>query len=177
MLIWSTAWQGRMSPKAVTARRSRSTSAPWRSRKKRSAPNIPMSRHRSPANLMMLSDDRTNGRTRLPHPEWSRAVSDQIEATLLPLGLVRPLGAGRSAMPHGFLAHRARFATTRRAGHHMPVGQPLRDGRFWPDAASLVPNIHWEYGLACPSSQMLIPGLTSGQNRSVSVVQFGRKLR
>ncbi len=30
--------------------------------------------------------------------------------------------------------HRARFATTRRAGPE----QPWRDGRFWPDAASLV---------------------------------------
>jgi hypothetical protein len=65
------------------------------------------------------------------------------------------------------LAHRARFATTRRAGHHTPLGQPWRDGRFWPDAASLV----LEYASACPSSSLL----TSGQNRSVSVVQFGRK--
>ncbi len=57
----------------------------------------------------------------------------------------------------------------------MSVWQPWRDGRFWPDFASLVPKIHWEHASACASSQRLIPGLTSGQNRSVSVVQSGRK--
>ncbi len=64
-----------------------------------------------------------------------RAGLGQIEATLLLLGCVRPLGAGRSAMPHGFPAHRARFATTRKASHQMPVGQPClfpspRDRKF-----------------------------------------------
>ncbi len=66
--------------------------------------------------------------------------------------------------------------TTSRLAPRLAVGlspeQPWRDGRFWPDAASLL----LEYALACPSSQMLIPGLTSGQNRSVSVVQYDRKL-
>ncbi len=63
----------------------------------------------------------------------ARAVSDHIEPRCCcGLSPTARRGAKRDVV------HRARPATTRRAGHHTPVGQPWRDGRFWPDAASLV---------------------------------------